>query len=254
MKRLLRNLILHLPLGNRVLAWYGRFRLNQMARSYPDAGEFFSHIYRTNLWGSEESASGPGSTLEYTKNLRQQLPALFRQLEAESLLDAPCGDYNWFSHVERPPSLRCFGADIVPELVARNQRLYGNETTSFAVLDIRSDALPQVDLWLCRDALFHFSNRDVFLTIQNFLNSGIPYLLTSSHSECLANDDIPTGSFRQLNLERAPFNFCRPEQYIDDWIAGYPVRKLCLWKREELRRCLEANSAFISAIRPQAAR
>ncbi|MHB1100517.1 MAG: hypothetical protein ACYCZR_13275, partial [Burkholderiales bacterium] len=55
----------------------------------------------------------------------------------------------------------------------------------------------------------------------------------------------PTGSFRPLNLEKAPFSFCKPERTIDDWVEGFPVRKLCLWKREYLHSCLEKNKHFV---------
>ncbi|MFC1843338.1 class I SAM-dependent methyltransferase [Thermodesulfobacteriota bacterium] len=251
MKRLLVKLIKKLPSGERLLSWYVQFKLNLRVRLAGSPKNFFTHIYKSNLWESDESVSGPGSTLEYTKNIRKQLPLLFREFGVSTILDAPCGDYNWFSHVERGPSVRYLGMDIVQNLVAKNQSSFGDQNTAFSVLDILTDRLPDADLWLCRDALIHFSNRDIFLTIRNFLGSNISYLLTTSYTNNERNIDIPTGSFRWLNLERPPFNFCRPEKYIDDWIAGSPVRHLCLWKREDLRQSLKDNRHFRSFVKEQ---
>lgn len=244
MKYLVRNFMASLPFGKRFLNWFSLIRLNRMARSYSNSADFFSYIYEKNLWGSKESVSGYGSTLQYTENLRKELPGLFCELNIKKILDAPCGDYNWFRYVERDPSISYFGADIVEPLVQKNQQLYGNQNTAFNVLDIRTDQLPKVDLWVCRDVLFHFSNHDIFLAIKNFLDNDIPYLLTSSHTDCEQNIDIPTGSFRLLNLEKSPFNFCKPSRYIDDWIEGCTVRRLCLWGKSDLENCLAKNSAF----------
>jgi Methyltransferase domain len=251
MKCLARKFIAILPYGKDFLNWYARFRLNNLARSYSASGGIFSYMYESNLWGSQESVSGPGSTLEYTKNLRQELPALFRNLNIKSILDAPCGDYNWFRYVERDPSISYLGADIVPALIDKNRTLYSNQNTNFMVLDIRTDKLPSVDLWLCRDVLFHLSNQDVVRAIQNFMDNDIPYLLTSSHPQCEQNTDIPTGSFRLLNLEKSPYNFCKPSMYIDDWVEGFPERRLCLWKKSDLENCLKGNKLFTSGISNQ---
>ncbi|MCZ6717316.1 MAG: class I SAM-dependent methyltransferase, partial [Gammaproteobacteria bacterium] len=102
------------------------------------------------------------------------------------------------------------GVDIVAPLIAASQEKFGNENTRFVHLDIISQKLPDADLWLCRDCLFHLSYDDIFSVIGNFLNSDIRYLLTSTHPECDRNIDIPTGHFRLLNMELPPFSFCRP--------------------------------------------
>lgn len=52
---------------------------------------------------------------------------------------------------------------------------------------------------------------------------------------------MPTGSFRALNLELPPFDFCKPLLYIDDWIEGHPIRKLGLWEKQALTHALAAN-------------
>ena len=151
-----------------------------------------------------------------------------------SLLDAPCGDYNWFRFVARSRDVQYLGGDVVKPLISRNQQAFGNASTRFLHLDILRDDLPDADLWICRDCLFHFSNADIAATMENFARSKIRYLLTSTHADCRRNVDVPTGGFRLLNLQRPPFNFCKPIEFIDDWVDGYPVKKLGLWERTSL--------------------
>ncbi len=196
--------------------------------------DIFSGYYKDNFWGSEESVSGGGSTLEYTANLRKELPGFLKQYEIRSILDAPCGDYNWFRYVERPANTSYLGADIVPELIQKNKENYEDASTAFEVLDITKDPLPASDLWICRDVLFHLANEHVLAVLHNFLNSEIEYLLTTSNVLCTENKDILSGQYRNLNLQIPPFNFPAPLSTIDDWIEGTPVRKMCLWDRKTL--------------------
>jgi SAM-dependent methyltransferase len=192
-------------------------------------------------WGDEETVSGPGSTLEHTESIRSALPGLFQKYSVSRFLDAPCGDYNWFRYVERAPGLSYIGGDIVPELVERNQSLFGAPETRFIELDITKDPLPDVDLWMCRDCLIHLSNRDVFRCLANLLRSNIRLFLTTTHIECLKNTDIATGNYRSLNLKLEPFSMGEPIAEIDDWLGGHPKRKMALWRTEDLATALANN-------------
>lgn len=199
--------------------------------------EIFSDYHRENFWGNDESVSGPGSTLEYTERIRAELPGLFAKYQIRSILDAPCGDYNWFRHVERP-EISYLGADIVPDLIRKNNENFKDKNTSFQVTDITKDPLPAADLWICRDALFHLSNEHIVAALNNFVNSEIKYLLTTSNIEASKNKDILTGQCRLLNLQLAPFNLPTPLQVLNDGIDGEPVRKMCLWDRETLSKAV----------------
>ncbi len=216
---------------------YEKYRSRRKARRLARLGgteDRFTHFYRTNKWRNKESVSGSGSTEEYTRNLRRELPGVIERFGVCSILDAPCGDFNWFRLVEGGKDLNYVGGDIVTPLVEENQRLYGDNTTRFVHLNIVNDELPECDLWMCRDCLFHLSHDDIFGAINNFLRSKIRYLLTSTYSQSPENKDIPTGAFRMLNLELPPFGLCKPILYIDDWIEGYPVRHLALWERTQV--------------------
>lgn len=224
-----------------------RLSQRRRARNLAPLGDVqgvFSHYYAVNQWKNAESASGVGSTFENTASIRAALPALFDELGVRTILDAPCGDYNWFQYVVRGAGVQYIGGDIVKELVAVNQERYGNATTRFEHVDIVHDTLPTADLWLCRDCLPHLSYELIAKAVKNFLDSDIRFLLTTVHPSATENADILTGDFRPLNLEHAPFAFPPPMQRIDDTSAGLEAKELVLWSREGLREALATNDFF----------
>ena len=197
----------------------------------------FAPFYTDNLWGDKESVSGPGSNLVRTAKLRRELPALLQELGTRTLLDAPCGDFNWMKDTQLGIE-RYFGVDVIPDLITRNQELYGNDQRQFALLDLTRDALPRVDVILCRDCLIHFSYKHIADAIKNFKRSGSTYLLTNSYPLWPENTDIRTGDFRHLNLTSPPLNFPAPLKYIDE---KYPEEQeqffgkiLGLWRLKDL--------------------
>lgn len=221
-----------------------RIGFNQKLDLLKAGNNIFDYYYQNNTWGDSESVSGPGSTLAYTENIRTKIPELVEELGVFIILDSPCGDFNWFRAIEWNRSISYIGADIVKPLIDKNQLLYGDASKRFISLDITNDKLPQADLWLCRDCLFHLSYKDITIAIQNFLTSDIRYILTSNHQNCTKNKDIATGSFRLLNLELPPFNLGKPIMVIDDWIEGFPERQLCLWERNTLINKLGSDKKF----------
>lgn len=202
----------------------------------------FTDIYVNKSWvdtrfNNHESLSGDGSTLEYTKNLRDKLPELFKQFNIKSVLDAPCGDLNWMQKVlEQCPDIVYTGGDIVKFLVDNhNTKFKDNPNVKFVNLDITVDSLPAADLMICRDCLFHLSNEHIKMFFRNFAQSNIKYLLTTSHLVRDNVGDITSGGYRSINLLKAPFDFQPNYMYeIDDWIAPHPERKMYLWTREQI--------------------
>lgn len=191
----------------------------------------FADVYRKNLWGDPESVSGRGSTLARTEVIRRALPALLESVGARSLLDAPCGDFNWMRHVELGV-VEYVGADVVPELVARNRAAYARPGRSFVVADVVKDRLPRADVILCRDCFIHLSFRDIHSALANFKRSGSAFLLATTHASVAENEDIPTGGWRSVNLRLPPFNLPEPRQLIvEDAELG---KCLGLWSLGEL--------------------
>jgi hypothetical protein len=194
----------------------------------------FGRIYRDNLWSVAETRSGPGSTLERTAQLRAELSSLVHELGIRTILDIPCGDFNWM----RAAALdidRYIGGDIVKALIVDNQRQYGNASRQFCVLDITRHKLPPADLVLCRDCLVHFTFDDIFKALRNIKRSRARYLLVTTFTDHPNNQDTVTGGWRTLDMQRAPFHFAAPERVIvEGRNPAYPDKCLGLWQLRDI--------------------
>ncbi len=165
--------------------------------------EVFTNIYESNLWTSEESRSGLGSELKSTEVIRRELPELFKKFKIESVLDIPCGDFNWMQHVDMN-NVNYIGADIVDKMIESNNITFPN--MDFRVLDLTESELPKVDLIFVRDLLGHFNYQNVNKALQNIIRSGSKYLLTTSFTRWHYNVDIENGGWRPINLMLQPFS------------------------------------------------
>ena len=199
--------------------------------------QVFTAIYHENAWGDAESKSGPGSSVARASLFREDFEQLLRDLGVRSLLDAPCGDFNWLSGFDL--ALDSFtGIDIVPQIIEQNRARYSGQNFRFEVLDIVSDALPAADLILCRDALVHFSFADVLSALRNFKRSGSQWLLTNTFVAHHANADITTGAWQPLNLQDPPFALPPPVRSLDEKCLGYGGvyrdKRLALWRLPDL--------------------
>ena len=127
-----------------------------------DSQEIFTEIYQQNYWGSSESVSGSGASLRQTQALTQELEGLLKQYKIKSILDVPCGDFNWMKEVNLAGTTY-LGGDIVKELILKNQNSYAPlNQVEFKVIDLTKDSLPASDLILCRDCLVHLSYEEIF--------------------------------------------------------------------------------------------
>ena len=219
-------------------------RIFLRSRSWPFAcrnrtlGEVFAKVYRTNFWGSPDSCSGAGSDLIQTAEIRKRIPEVIAHLGARTMLDIPCGDFHWMKEVDL--NVEYIGADIVEELMRRNQESFSTPLRRFAVCDITRGPLPTVDLVLCRDLLVHLCYRDAFAALRNLRLSGSAYLLTTTFTERSHNFDIPTtGKWRPLNLRLAPFNFGKPLLLVNEKCTegdgAWSDKSLGLWRIADLQ-------------------
>lgn len=161
----------------------------------------FTKIYHNNSWNGQQSRSGRGSDLSQTKNIIQFIPKIIKQIGASSVLDIPCGDFNYMKNVDI--SCNYIGADIVEDIIKDNKNKYPN--VDFRHLDIISDELPKCDLVICRDCLVHLSLEDCVNAIDNIKRSGSKFLLATSFLDCKINTQLPSLGWRKLNLEIKPF-------------------------------------------------
>ncbi len=190
----------------------------------------FTAMYRAGTWGARDSRSGSGASLEQTRAVRDALPGLVRELGCRSLLDIPCGDFFWMRTVEL--DLDYTGADIVAEMIERNAAVYPGAKRRFVRLDLTRDELPRVDLVLCRDCLGHLPYAAIFEALGNVKRSLSAYLLTTTFADRRANEDVPTGAWRPINLRLAPFRLPAPIKLISEEHpdASYRDKSLGLWR------------------------
>ncbi len=193
--------------------------------------DVFTAIYRSNAWQNSESRSGPGSTVVRCEPVRQALRTLIDELGVRTLLDAPCGDFNWMKEFALDDTAY-LGVDIVPELIERNQRCYSKARCQFRCLNITTGPLPRADLLFCRDGLVHLSNDDVLRALDVFRRSGSRYLAATTFPAQPANAAIVTGAWWPLNLEKAPFHLPEPLQLFSDGcsLPGYTDKALGVWR------------------------
>jgi len=204
-----------------------------------DTKEKFTAIYEKNFWGSDESSSGRGSEFEYTEKIRNWLQDYIKDNDVRTLVDAPCGDFNWMQHVLSHVDIHYFGYDIVDSVVKENSEKHCAKNTKFAVADITQDELEPCDILMVRDCLFHLSYSDINKFLKNISTQQYKYLLTTTHlvDDTFENSNITTGDYRKISLFRPPFNFDESAvlDRIDDFPEGHKSpREMILVKKQHV--------------------
>jgi hypothetical protein len=192
--------------------------------------------------GKEELSDdhcGAGSTTWYTEIIRASLPGFLKKHNIKSMLDAPCGHFEWMSKIQFPENFDYLGADIHPDLVERNNKKFGNK---FTVLDITEDDLPSKELLFVRDCLFHFDDALKLKFFRNFLRNDFKYILTSHHPRHPQNINLwRIEDFTPVNWFIDPWNFPLPIDFIVDYneidprFHPHPYRIMSLWSREQIQ-------------------
>jgi SAM-dependent methyltransferase len=216
-----------------------------------DRQSFFQSVYQNNLWDSGESRSGQGSELAHTATLRDELPALLKQLEVRSMLDLPCGDFNWMQHMDLT-GIQYVGADIVPEIVNENQDRFSNAQRRFICADVVEGPIPEVDLIFCRDCLIHFSFELAGSALKTMMASKARYLLLT-HDDILTRYEPNGGKnmdlealrngvnymYRPINFTLAPFSFPPPMHMIKESSLWDGYKTMALWRIDDLHQAIE---------------
>lgn len=128
--------------------------------------------------------NGPGSSLEFTRTLRQELPKLLRHYEVSTMLDAPCGDFTWMQQTDIFTMLHSYiGMDVDEQIIGTNKAKYRKwRNVAFVKTNLLTRTkFPKVDLILCRDFLAHLPNEYISTTLDKFKASGATYLLASNY-------------------------------------------------------------------------
>ena len=203
------------------------------------------------------SLSGPGSTAEETVGVRTVLPHLLALLGIRSILDVPCGDFNYMRDIlnapATPASISYRGMDIVTTLVQQLEATFGtrasNSTTrhtrrhriSFGRFDLAEEYLWPADLVILRDILFHFDAARAQGVLRRVALSGCRFVLVtyfpSVDNERAARKYRAGHGFKSYaswNLEGAPFAMPPPLLSIGQ-DGNRPDRVVGLWECASLQ-------------------
>ncbi|WP_428095948.1 DUF2827 family protein [Candidatus Thioglobus sp.] len=207
----------------------------------------FTDIFQNNSWGVRRICFRQWLNFTRNKKVRQWLPDLIKKRAITSMLDAPCGDFNWMKQLDLA-DVDYIGADIVKTLVDKNIKNHSKNNVSFRQMDLIVDSLPTVDLILVRDCLVHFPYEKIMQTLKNICKSKSGYLLTTTFNQRENNKDIEFGQWHPINLEAAPFSLPKPLEFLNEdsqeenGLGRINNDKiLALWKIKDLQEQLFPN-------------
>ena len=184
----------------------------------------FAELYERNEWGYGSGVGSlPLNNVDYIKFIRM----FIEHNNVRSVLDLGCGDWQ-FSRFIDWAGVAYIGLDIVPEVIALNQKLFGRANISFAVLPPEME-LPTIDLFICKDVFQHLPNNLIRRYIDLFKARSCFLLITNDHwpAEELTNADIAEGSWRPVRLDLPPFSEVAPIvlSWTIEWGGWKPTRK-----------------------------
>lgn len=213
----------------------------------------FTDIYDNNGFGSLESKSGPGSTLDETQKLRESIKKIIKDKNIKSVVDIPCGDFNWMKEIVFNFE-NYIGGDIVKKAIDLNNEKYSNSRIKFIEFDILNDEIPTGDLLIVRDVIGHFPIEDGVKILKNILNSKCKYILSTTWAKKIGNDWFPCekndvhrenegvdyGRFYPVNLMSNPFNLPNAEIYLEEYVMvdnfeNGNRKTLALWDLDKIR-------------------
>jgi hypothetical protein len=211
--------------------------------------EVFTSIYKNWGFGGSESRSGPGSSLDETEVIRNQIRKLVKEKNIKTVVDIPCGDFNWMKEIVYGFE-KYTGGDIVSDVIVDNQK-YANQIINFIEFDLTEGVeIPEADLLIVRDIIGHLPLEKGKAAIENILKSKCKYLLSTTwynindpqyHIKHTENREIDAGRFYPVCLLSEPFNFPAPEFYFEEQVAvanheNGNRKGLGFWNLEEIRK------------------
>jgi hypothetical protein len=176
--------------------------------------------------------------------LVKKIKKIIKKYNIKFIVDAPCGDCNWINKLFSNSRIKYIGIDIVSNLIKINKKKFSNKNISFHKSNIVKENIPNCDLLISRDFLFHLNYQDIKKFLRIILKSKIRYFLTSNHTlpnnkKFFKNKDIISGDFRKINLFQTPFNFEKNyEEIIRDYCDG-EKKYLILFNRKQILKFLE---------------
>ncbi len=199
--------------------------------------EIFTEAWKHPRW---KHAS---SSLERTEELRAELPDILQGLQITSVLDCGCGEFIWQRAIDFAKlNIDYIGADIVEPLITNLQETIQEPNVHFQVMNVLTDPPETTDLWLVRDLLptLSFAQGQQFL--KKFVESQTPYLAVTSITTDHENQDALPGSFRWLDMKKAPFSLPEPWDRVPDGQQWNKKKELFVYKRDQIMEALVLHS------------
>jgi len=196
----------------------------------------FSTFYSPDLTRNSESGA---SSISGTHNLRPKIQNLFKKHNIKSIFDSGCNDCGWMTLVIDSTKVDYHGGDISLAMVADIRRRHPDFDVQ--VHDATTDPFPNVDLLFVRDVAIHLNNQDKRKLFQNWIASGIPWILITHNKEIQIehnehNEDFEYDGFNfphaSANWEIEPWNFPPPTDIIWEYSIG--GRAMGLWHQNQL--------------------
>jgi hypothetical protein len=169
----------------------------------------FENIYKNKIWNNGNNnipLSGPGSSIENTKECSKQLNDFIYNNDCKSVLDLGCGDLTWISktHFFNDNNIKYIGIDVVENLI--NDHLYKYPEKQFYCKDITMyNDIEFTSIIIIRDVIFHLTNSEI-LSIFNNIKNKFKYILITSCKNDTNHDNFDRWHFSQKNINTAPFN------------------------------------------------
>lgn len=184
-------------------------------------------IYETNLWKGDNSSlprSGPGSRLECTVIFRDILREIIRKDRIKRVVDLGCGDLTWMKTMLpffEENGVSYLGCDVAQAIISEHQQQDFGPNVAFRRLDILhpgEEGLPQGDLYVLRDILFHLSNENIFRLL-GLLRATQSKILVSVNQRVITNEGRNVSAdqdhWAAVDLRRPPFNLLPLAEWVE---------------------------------------
>lgn len=184
---------------------------------------------------NQESLSGPGSSKYQARDAIDFLQDSISKYGFKKIIDLGCGDWNWMEDVDLHGA-EYLGIDCDDDMIQQNSTKYGSDKVKFQVGDIFSIDIPDADLVICRDVLFHVRQELALSLINKLKKIDDLFLLSTSFNQQDTNVgiqrycDIEDWGYYQINLLQDPFNL--DDTLIDSRseTAATGDRSVCLFR------------------------
>lgn len=186
--------------------------------------DVFNHIIETKKWQhAGGSLCGPGT--DHSRGTIDAMNILIEKFGFRNWLDIACGDGTIMHEIFAQHNIKYHGIDCVEPLLKTFRDWHHDSFTLTKKIvlqhgDARFADLPQMEIALVRDVLFHLPFLDALQIISNIRKSGTRFMLTTTFPAAVRNFSIDAGDWYPINIALKPFEL-KPSIMFDDGYGGF---------------------------------